>query len=354
MPERPSVSVCIPTFNGARWLRRCLDSALRQTHRDFELLIADDCSTDATWDIARAYGARDARVRLVRNPRRLGLVGNWNRCVELARGEWVKFLFQDDLLAPRCLESMLDAAGPRALLVVCRRRARFEPGTPRRVREVYRRHFAEHSVPRRFPGAGSVGSARFAGLVLRSPGVNIIGEPTAVLARREAFARFGRFDPDLVSLCDWEFFARVAVNAGLSYTDEPLALFRVHPAAESAENLRRRRFRTEVLDDLLMRRRIAHEPAYAPVRAAARREGPTAALDQSLLRAVHAARRQAALYARDRRTPDRNARSAWRWALRRHPVLAELAGRALPAEGTRPAPARLHRAALELLAEAGA
>ena len=350
MPERPSLSVCIPTFNGERYLRRCLDSALRQSLRDFELLVVDDGSADATLDIARAAAARDPRVRVVGNPRRLGLVGNWNRCVELSRGAWVKFLFQDDLLAPRCLEAMLAAAGPRDLLVACRRRARFEPGVPEAVREVYRRHIKEHAVRSLFPGRSSVPAAEFSALVLRRPGVNIIGEPTAVLLRREAFSRFGLFDPDLVSLCDWELFARVAVNAGLRYVDEPLAVFRVHSRAESAENLRRRRFRTEVLDDLLMRRRIGHEPAYAPVRDAARRLGPSAALDDSLLRAVHAARRQAALYAGDRRSPDGNARTAWRWALRRHPVLAELAGRALPP--ARSVPARLRRAALELLAQA--
>src|SRR5437899_12562971 len=100
---QPSVSICIPTYNGAAHLAPCLESALNQTWTDFELLIVDDASSDDTVAITEACAARDRRVRVARNPRNLGLVGNWNRCLELAKGTWIKFLFQDDLLSPACL-----------------------------------------------------------------------------------------------------------------------------------------------------------------------------------------------------------------------------------------------------------
>jgi glycosyltransferase involved in cell wall biosynthesis len=104
---KPLVSVCIPTYNGAKYLKECLDSVLAQTFTDFEVLIVDDKSSDETLSIAQEYATYDPRFRVIQNECNLGLVGNWNRCVELAQGEWIKFIFQDDLIEPACLERML-------------------------------------------------------------------------------------------------------------------------------------------------------------------------------------------------------------------------------------------------------
>ncbi|HLJ75313.1 MAG TPA: glycosyltransferase family 2 protein, partial [Thermoanaerobaculia bacterium] len=93
----PGVSICLPTYNGSRYLRECLASALAQTHGDFELVVVDDRSTDETMDIIRDVAHADSRVRVFENDANLGLVGNWNRCIELSSAPWIKFVFQDDL-----------------------------------------------------------------------------------------------------------------------------------------------------------------------------------------------------------------------------------------------------------------
>lgn len=72
----PLVSICIPTYNGARYLEACLDSALTQTFRDIEVLVVDDQSTDESCQIAQAYARQDRRVKVVGNKHNLGLV--WN------------------------------------------------------------------------------------------------------------------------------------------------------------------------------------------------------------------------------------------------------------------------------------
>src|SRR5438270_12301052 len=99
----PPVSVCIPTYNGEAFVRQCIESVLAQSFPDFELIVVDDGSTDGTWDIVRDYEARDCRFRVSRNEVNKGLVGNWNHCVDVATGRWLKFVFQDDELAPECL-----------------------------------------------------------------------------------------------------------------------------------------------------------------------------------------------------------------------------------------------------------
>lgn len=129
----PLVSICVPTYNGARFLSQCLDTALAQTWTDFELVIVDDRSSDGTFAIAAAYAARDSRVKLHQNDRNLGLAGNWNRCVLLSQGQWIKFLFQDDLLEPTRLARMLAVRRSDTPLIAVRRALAIESETPESI-----------------------------------------------------------------------------------------------------------------------------------------------------------------------------------------------------------------------------
>jgi glycosyltransferase involved in cell wall biosynthesis len=92
----PRVTIALATRNRAGYLRAAIESCLSQTFGDFELLVCDNASQDDT--AVTVAGFDDARVRYVRNERDLGMVGNWNRCVELARGELIANLCDDDLM----------------------------------------------------------------------------------------------------------------------------------------------------------------------------------------------------------------------------------------------------------------
>jgi len=104
----PRVSIGVPVYNGAQFLRATLDSLLAQTYRDFELIISDNASTDDTGLICAEYAARDARVRYVRSDVNLGAAWNINRLVGLATGEYFKWAMADDSCRPelvaRCVE----------------------------------------------------------------------------------------------------------------------------------------------------------------------------------------------------------------------------------------------------------
>jgi glycosyltransferase involved in cell wall biosynthesis len=266
----PAVSLCVPTFNGERYLEECLRSVLAQTEADLEVLIVDDGSTDATPRMACEAAADDDRIRVYRNERNLGLVGNWNRCVELARGEWIKFVFQDDLVAPRCVAALRAAAGERFDLAACMRDFEFEAGIDPGTERYYRTHPTLDSV---FGGVGAVDAATFQAAVLEHLGFNFVGEPTAVLFRREAWLRTGPFNADLVAICDFEFWARIGVHSGLAAVSEPLATFRVHAGAESARNNAERFYRMTELDQVVLMHEYAFQPVFAPLREAARRAG---------------------------------------------------------------------------------
>lgn len=113
------------------------------------------------------------------------------------------------------------------------------------------------------------------------------------MIRRSAFTKYGYFNSNLVSLCDWEYFARVAINTGLCYISEPLAYFGIHSRARSAEIREQRPFWVATIDPLI----IQHEPVYfqpfSLVRSLAKKRNPAVRLKYRLADAVRHARREA-------------------------------------------------------------
>jgi len=105
----PFVSVVTPFYNTVTYLDACIKSVLRQTWRRFEYLLVNNCSTDGSADVARAWAARDPRIRLIDQPAFLEQVANYNSA--LARispeSEYVKIVQADDWLYPECLERMV-------------------------------------------------------------------------------------------------------------------------------------------------------------------------------------------------------------------------------------------------------
>jgi glycosyltransferase involved in cell wall biosynthesis len=118
----PRVSIGVPVYNGERYVARTLDSLLAQTLGDFELVIADNASSDGTEAICRAYVMRDPRVSYHRAAVNQGIVANFNRCFALARAAYFKWQAADDLVAPTFLErcvAVLDA-DPSVVLAFAR------------------------------------------------------------------------------------------------------------------------------------------------------------------------------------------------------------------------------------------
>src|SRR5262245_14501161 len=112
-----SVSVCIPTYNGAKFVAEAVQSVLVQSSTDFELLVVDDGSTDGTLDIVRSF--TDSRIQIHQNEKRLGIPKNWNHCLALARGEYICLFHQDDVMLPENLQRKVQvlAADPIVGLV---------------------------------------------------------------------------------------------------------------------------------------------------------------------------------------------------------------------------------------------
>lgn len=265
MTNRPCVSICIPTYNGREHLGECIASIRSQTFADFEVVICDDESSDGTLDLAQQLAAGDPRFRFISNSRRFGLVGNWNNCVQQARGEWIKFVFQDDVIFPACVEKLLGACRrEEKSFGFCERDFIFGDAVSPALRD----WFAGHKQRLRSDyAAGSVISPdTVARLALQHPAHNLVGEPTVTMIHHSVFKELGGYDEALIQLCDAEFWCRVMLNRGAVFIPESLAAFRIHAKATTALNHGKRVFRMDVLDPLVLRYRFAFGPEFRPLR----------------------------------------------------------------------------------------
>lgn len=139
----PRVSLGLPVYNGERYLRQAMDAVLAQAFQDFELVICDNASTDATETICRDYAARDPRIRYFRNAHNLGAAPNYNRTFALSRGPYFKWVAHDDLCAPEYLSHAVRLLDWRPDVVLCHTQTVFiDPnGQTLRYDAVHRRFF---------------------------------------------------------------------------------------------------------------------------------------------------------------------------------------------------------------------
>lgn len=221
---QPSVSICIPVYNGEAFLAETIRSALDQTFQDFELVILENASRDRSFEIARSFP--DPRIRIERNRETLSQPDNWNRAVGLCRAPLVKLLCADDLLHPRCLELQVPPMrDDQSLAMVAGRRHMIDEQS--RV-----------IVPRRGLGGGLVGThsgSDVARRVIRN-GANPIGEPGNVLFRLEQFVTAGGWRADRRFIMDLDCWMRLLPYGDFLGLPETLAAFRIQRGSVSAEN----------------------------------------------------------------------------------------------------------------------
>ena len=210
--KTPLVSVCIPTYNCARYLGEAIESVLAQSFADYELVVVDNASTDATPELSARY--RDPRLRYLRFDTLVGQAANWNRCLDEARGDLVVLLHADDLLRPAYLERAVAAlAGhPSAGFVHCSVQHISEDG-----RLLWRQRLFE---------ADTVlgGDESFRRLLLNGCEVS----PAGVMVRRSLYRDAGRFATEVVWAVDWHMWLRLSLLADAAYLAEPLASYREH------------------------------------------------------------------------------------------------------------------------------
>ena len=189
--NNPTVSVCIPSYNYQAYISEAITSVLSQTYKNIELIIIDDCSSDNTEEVVNKYLGTDKRLRFYKNKQNVGMVANWNLCLQNASGKYVKILCADDVLEHDCIEKCVKffLDNPTVSVVSSARLLIDKDSIP-----VGALAFSDKYEI--MPGTSVIKKCFFEG--------NLIGEPTAVLFRkRDADRGFNQKNRHLIDLEMW-------------------------------------------------------------------------------------------------------------------------------------------------------
>lgn len=222
MPDATKWSVMIPVYNRTDQLKQCLESVLAAgvSAERMQIAVVDDSTANPNVESeVRAIGG--ARVEFHHNEQNLGMAGNWNRCINLARGALVHILHDDDYVSPGFYTGIdaLAAKFPQASIYFCRVLQVDGSGSinwvsPRiRAFESYSRDPSPllYRCDVRFPG---------------------------VVARREAYLRTGGFDASMRMTLDWDMWVRLIADGGAASVDAVLAYYRRHEDAATSRYFR--------------------------------------------------------------------------------------------------------------------
>ncbi|KAB2913850.1 MAG: glycosyltransferase [Hyphomicrobiaceae bacterium] len=225
----PKVSVCLPIYNGERHMQQLLDSILAQTFRDFEFIISDNCSTDRTEEICRAYAARDPRVVYSRNETNIGANANTDLLVHMARGEYWLLCGHDDIVAPTFLEKCLAELERDRGLVLCHSLTQFIGDEGEQVQFKFYKNFGGHDDdnPYEFRLYAHVAEEDDPAERFKPFGRDVyIGDHHYGLTRRAALLKTHLFEPYYGS--DTVVLAELALMGRFKTIDETLFFRRIH------------------------------------------------------------------------------------------------------------------------------
>jgi glycosyltransferase involved in cell wall biosynthesis len=199
----PLVSVIIPVHNRDRTLRRAIESALRQTIQDIEVIIVDDASADNTADVAQELVRSDTRVRLIQNTTNCGAQAARNVGARAAKGDWLNFFDSDDWMLPTSAEIRLNLARDRRVKIVHSDAFVLRPNQDP----------ALFGLP---PLSGSVYEE-----ILRAPGPMFQSMIVAV----DAFRQMGELDEDVVAYQEWDTAIRLARRHSFGFVPEATFIY---------------------------------------------------------------------------------------------------------------------------------
>jgi len=211
----PRVSVVVPSYNNASFIEATMDSILAQTFVDFELVVADHCSADGTWERLQRYRS-DPRVRLLRTEAGGGAPRNWGRVTAAATGELLKLVCGDDIIYPDCLRLQVEVMdlNPSVVLVAAQR-------------DLIDAHGRIVMARRGLAGLTGQVSGRIAARQAVLAGSNIFGEPACVLIRRDALQDAGGWDGWHPFVIDEATYVNVLLRGDFFGIDRSLAAFRL-------------------------------------------------------------------------------------------------------------------------------
>lgn len=213
----PLVSIIVPCYRHERYVEDCISSLIAQTYRNIEVIICDDCSPDASYELLIKHESelrhRFDRVEILKNDVNQGVVKNLNRMLGLVNGKYIKGIASDDMLIPDCIENLV----------------KYYEGEGRDCDFIFSNGY---KIPEN-SSFGCIGSQKLIYDATPESGEELTGKICAdnyiaaptVMIKRDTFGKYGLYDETL-PFEDYEFWLRVAKDGKIGYLDKPTVLYR--------------------------------------------------------------------------------------------------------------------------------
>jgi len=210
------VSIAVPTYNHEHFLGECLDSLIKQTYKNLEIIVVDDASTDLTYEVAKKYAAKYPDIiRIFKNDANFGLTQTWLRCYKEVKGEFFCTFSGDDIMMPDKIELQLKSLQENPKSTLCMTNGYwFESGSGKIIKEYT--HKAKNPT--------------YEGMLIKQ----MVFAP-ATMARSSSLPPANIFKNLLCP--EWIFFTEVLSKGTCVYLDKPLIKYRVHSNSLSATTL---------------------------------------------------------------------------------------------------------------------
>ena len=263
----PLVSICIPTYNGAAYIMKCIESAIGQTYDKIELIINDDGSSDDTILIINEFIKKDNRIKFTKNSSNLGLVENWNKTLDLASGEYIKWLFQDDYLEKNAIEEFVNAASNGYDFIISKRC--FE--LPLSISKMDQ-HYYEHQV-KKLENEFDLNEKnhyfspkQIADLSTKYIALNFIAEPSLIFFKKTLIEKVGNYDKLFHQICDLEYNLRLTSIAGVFVINKSLCHFVIHSNSATNNNINDKYFQLRFIEQAYYAYKIVNNLVFSSFR----------------------------------------------------------------------------------------
>jgi glycosyltransferase involved in cell wall biosynthesis len=233
--KAPLISICIPTYNGGKFIEETLNCAINQSYPNIEIIIADDNSSDKTIDICNLFALKDHRIKIFKNEKNLGLVGNWCEVINKTsiNSVWIKFLFQDDLMDRTTVEKMYNSSQSSNVdFVLTNRSYFFENDVAKKTVDAYGLVKKTNEI---FSESKKYTPNETSRLITPYIFHNCLGEPPCTFFKKSTFLA-SDFHEDMPQLVDYIFSLDKILSNDFYFLNEKLIKFRVHNNSQTSSN----------------------------------------------------------------------------------------------------------------------
>ena len=217
------ISIGIPTYNNEETISKTIESLISQSFESWECFITDDSDSDNTINAAKRAIGHDARFTVIKNSKRLGAAGNWNKALSHATGKYFRLLCADDLLSKDATELQFQALERNPSSVICTGRRSIINSKGKVLIKNRGLNITSESL-----------SAEEATNMFIKKGTNFFGEPSFALFKTDVLRDSGGFSDSWNYLIDVESYLRCLKSGGLVVLNENIGAFRISSNSWSA------------------------------------------------------------------------------------------------------------------------